>query len=573
MNKETKNLKNSKFKKQRGRKDSGRQTKDDFRANSSSAPRDKTSILRDGSEDSRINGIKCVNSTNDPNWYAASEALMRDAASLPFSESLGNELTLHSYFPNAEAPNWKKVIPGVMAIRFIPGCGISTRFSSPVNVAARNIYSFVTSHQSGAKNYEAPDLMMYLLAMDSIYSFWNFIVRVYGVANLYAQKNRYLPRGILTAMNVDPDDVIKNLSDLRYGINHAVQDIGSRCVPSTIPLIKRHSFMNQYLYLDNPQEKAQIYLYTLEGYHKWIDATDTSPGYLNYESMWTDAETGNPLPLWTVQGLLGELESMIAMVMSSQDFDRMSGDILKAYPGKLIGLQEIPETYTVIPVYDDVVLSQIENSTAMGSPLKEEGPPGTLRNTASIIQVAASNEITYAPYFVAAPQKFFDVVINAHTDETTPAQIMEWTRLITTLDPDYVKGTTIDAAKAQAQYAGTEIVTYYTVVELSADQKTFKKFDHTSFPWYYNSAENVNWIVEMWSRFTTFNRHPMLRIGQPESASTALTDGSWFTQMIADFDNYTSISPRTLSHLHETAILSELAVPLLGAATKTHTGV
>lgn len=113
---------------------------------------------------------------NDPGWYEVSPELTRDVASIPFNIITGSGL------PKVNVPNSGTTIamlgndfsdcalPGVFAIRYVPTIGTSAGPTSAVNVAGRSIYSWVRHQNSGHSNYEAVDLLDYILAMDSIYT-------------------------------------------------------------------------------------------------------------------------------------------------------------------------------------------------------------------------------------------------------------------------------------------------------------------------------------------------------------------------------------------------------------------
>lgn len=134
---------------------------------------------------------KCA--PNDPSWYAANSALLRDSASFSFNNPLGNRITL-SGAPSSVSISRTFAIPGVYAIYCGPSIGRSLDNSSPVNIAARNIYSFVRHANSGHSNYDAPDLMLYLLAMDQLYSGLAFMSRAYGVMSQYSQATGIYPK-------------------------------------------------------------------------------------------------------------------------------------------------------------------------------------------------------------------------------------------------------------------------------------------------------------------------------------------------------------------------------------------
>lgn len=147
--------------------------------------------------------------TNDPTWYSSDPALLRDAASIPFSWPVGTPIDLN--VPDVSKMRWS--VPGICALDVVPVYGTNESKTSALNIAANSLYSFVRHANSGHSNYDAPDLMLYVCAMSQVYSFINYMMRAYGLANLYSQKNRYLPAGLLQASGIDHSKIIDNLAD------------------------------------------------------------------------------------------------------------------------------------------------------------------------------------------------------------------------------------------------------------------------------------------------------------------------------------------------------------------------
>lgn len=126
---------------------------------------------------------------NDWRWYANNQQLLKDFANFPYGAPVGR--TVPGYYPTA---NSGSAVPGLCTIELVPSIGVSKNENSAINVSARNIYSYVRHRNSGSTNYEAPDLMIYLMAMDSIYSFLSWMKRLYGLMMDYTPYNRYYPK-------------------------------------------------------------------------------------------------------------------------------------------------------------------------------------------------------------------------------------------------------------------------------------------------------------------------------------------------------------------------------------------
>ena len=318
---------------------------------------------------------------NDWRWYAQNEQLLKDTASFSYNYPLGS---LVQRTATGKEPVDTTAIPGIMAVHVSPAFGGSDSRTSPINVAMRNIYSFVRHANSGHTNYDAPDLAIYLMAMDSCYSFLSYLRRIYGVAMTFSYTNRYYPTAIVNAMDVNFEDIHRNLADFRAYINSLAVKVGSMCVPASMAYFARHMWMYEGYYLDSNQDKAQTYLYVPDGFYQYTLDTD-SAGMLKFKPLMpfgyhiSSRNVSNTADtLLTYQQLHDYGDALLEPILQSEDMNIMSGDILKAF-GKenLYMVQMIPENYTVLPTYNEEVLNQINNATLVGQYVPESSAVGT----------------------------------------------------------------------------------------------------------------------------------------------------------------------------------------------------
>lgn len=413
--------------------------------------------------------------SNDWKWYAENEQLVKDVASYPFAWPVGTELSTGIPFVDNHA------IPGIMCIYTSPAVGYADTTSAPINTAARNIYSYVRHANSGHTNYEAPDLMMYLLAMDSIYSFISYAKRIYGVMNLYTYENRYYPDALLTAMGVSPEDFRTHIADFRAFVNTLVVRVGSMAIPASMSYMARHMWMYEGIYVDSDTPKAQTYLYSPAGFY--ISRLDKNGlGMLHYVPLQADGSTLLTYEQFTTYAL-----AMIEPILASEDYNIMSGDILKAFgeSGIYKGFG-ISEEYQVLPSYNKEVLSQIENATLLTAYLPDtafdptvpaspdiyqvivedatqpNGPTGYLRcvpRFKGIWEVLGMVESTVDGKVISAIDTIYGAskIINSHEDMQDPKDVMVMTRLTNTLeeipDEDLIFYTSKTCGSDVAHYA------------------------------------------------------------------------------------------------------------------------
>lgn len=350
---------NDKSKNQRGKRGGGK-----GRSNFSKRQRDIESVDMAGQKKLADDTGRILGS-NDPRWYAFNDSLLRDSSSFSYSAPVGGQLNTGITSLDANS------IPGIMTFYCSPSFGKSLEPMSPLNTAARNIYSFVRHANSGSRNYDSTDLMLYLCAMDSAYSLTSYMKRLYGVLNLYTYQNRYYPAAVAYAMRVDFTDFISHLADFRAFINSYAVRIGSMCIPSSMSYMARHMWMYSELYVDSNTEKAQTYFYNPHAFYKYsLDVNGA--GMLQYTPM-TAAEDHN----MTFAELRDYALALIAPILASEDCNIMSGDILKAFSAdgvfKVTGINEV---YQCFPIYNTEVMSQFENLTMVGYP-----PTAQINNT------------------------------------------------------------------------------------------------------------------------------------------------------------------------------------------------
>lgn len=320
--------------------------------------------------------INTGSSDNDPKWYAVNPSILRDTASFPYSRITGVPIlnTPGSVQKPALAVGGVSIdsnpVPGILSVNWIPTIGGANSETDAINIAANSIYSFVRHANSGHSNYDAPNLMNYLLAMDSAYSFYSMMVRAYGVLNNYEMLNKYTPQALITAMRLDFADLQKNMANFRAYINQYAYRLSSLAVPVDIYYITRHIWMNENIYTDAETTKAQYYMYYQAGYWRWIEGSSvevlgrldlTSPSLSTHLTQ--DTGCLRPVNVSNLSDLISFGNGLLGPIIGSEDMNIMSGDILKAFGAEnLFKVLPISETYFVTPSYNQEVLSQFENA-------------------------------------------------------------------------------------------------------------------------------------------------------------------------------------------------------------------
>lgn len=495
---------------------------------------------------------------NDVSWYTKNQQMLNDSASFSYNSPLGTPLPWDQIFKDGSrtlgTPIRKDAVPGLFQLLYAPIIGVSLDSTSPANLAAQNIYSYVRYMNSGAKNYDQADLMLYLLAMDSVYMMWNYAKRVMLYAQTYSQYNKYLPKILAYSDCVDLDDLQANMADYRARLNALATNITSFCVPAVMPLFLRHSWMASNIYKDSSSVKSQMYIMTPVYAFKYSETGSKFGGSLTPVS--TPINTSIDAGKFTIvkfSAILNMIKELLDAISYSEDIGVMSGDILKAYgQEKLFKITAVTPDESIEPVYNEEVLSQIHNSSTMYAAFT------TAADQWTITQDPNTGFLKFNPRFTKRPITYGATLLNSRFDSPTAADNMIATRLAaSTYEAD--DGVYIDAA-------GSELVMGYYIYSWTRGTDGTLNINVNQIPdaWIFNADETAasmtTRLINM-ARVAAFDWHPLI----PLFAATTSTGDLTLCGMVGDINNYTIISDYNLEMLHTNALLSEFNVPQLGS--------
>lgn len=557
-----------------GRKNNGQNRKDKYNKQDQKRKGSKGRKFSDRCDDRDLNTRN--GSDNDVHWYLANPALIRDTANYPYAWPLGNKVDLHyklnptAYSGNRDADKWrvnKNALPGVMTLKWEPTIGFSDGPDAPVNLAARSIYTYVRHVNSGATNYQSTDLMLYLLAMDSVYSWWSALRRLYGTMMTYSYLNRYYPRALVTAMGFNYDDIKDNMAQLRAHINQLAVRMGSFAVPASMSYMARHQWMNENMYLDSPTGKGQTYLFRQRAYWVFQYNNTTKVGELKR----TYAKDN-----MTFREIVEFTNSLLDPIVWDEDFNIMSGDILKAFgnDGILKTFDTKPD-YILLPVYNAEVLSQMMNSTGYGT-----FRYGNSDENVTVWQKV--DDLTSDSYLMSKPNIMVgyataigqgagqeDRFITFNFDNVTPENTIVATRLtnIITKEPG--------SAVQELRTCGSEVVTGYSIYTLGkgTQENSILVTNFTSIledTYIYNKVDdNIPNFADLFNTLAQIGRfdwHPAVNISiRYRNGADGNSDTFVMYDSLFDVNNYTILSARDLEQMASVIMQNMFAVPLMGA--------
>lgn len=523
-----------------------------------------------GSSD-RSNVIRKAKKSNDPAWYAKSPEMMTSASSVNFYQPAGKELdVLGLNTLDAEVRNSLISVPGVLQINYAPGIGYSDSPTSAASIAARSLYNDVRHVQSGHSNYDAPDLMMYVIAAANAYAYLFWMRRIYGTIRLFNANNQYMPRALLRAMGAS-ENILNEGFNLYWYIQEYTAKLSAFCYPSGMPFFDRYNFMNEHVYLDSAVNKGGMYVFRPLYFWRYDEYGTPGKGRLVAEAI-----NGN----YDLAAIKAYGDKLVGSLSDSEDCYIMSGDILKAYGGEIYKVDVIGLDYTVDIRLDLEVLEQIHNATVWGGEYVIDASQEWGSGPASgvIDQDVTTGALLYGPK-VRKFTQMDDIALESNrllslpTDDTKPEFIMTSTRLMSfgnVVKSDDMSGLVPDAKDAIAiDCCGTEIITGLVVFWYQHETSTGNWVLTQSNPLITFFAVQSYWTTGSMTtaalgnalahidRVRQFDFHPFISLWIYDEE----THKKYRTSQAMELENYTTVDKLQVSRMHETALLSLFDVP------------
>ena len=422
--------------------------------------------------------------SNDSAWYTRFPEVLLPAARVPYTWPLGRRLGTNAGLPSAMGKN---SLPGIMTFHYVPVFGdmgdTEWDLNAPINQAARDQWAGMRSANAGAKLWDAPDGMIYELAYDSIASFITWCKRIYYAWPNVSQENLYVPKALFHALGVDYDDFTDKINDFRSWINSYIVRASAYAVPANMSIYSRHTWMISGLYTDNPTMQSQMYVFNPIGFWEFGLNSETGAGCLKWKKMpyWNEGDIPAPegsvyKSLATFKDIKSYGESILLAFSNNEDASTISGDMLKWVGSEnTLKFSLAQENIMLVPTYDEVVLTQINNITLMGEPTWSDGFIGLDQNPNigsgaldSILEfnVGGPDAVLRTANVSAKPPGMSFLtdsrLVNSPVENPSPELIVEMTRLTCIAsEPEYVpEGKTW---KYECITGNTEIVSFASI--------------------------------------------------------------------------------------------------------------
>lgn len=540
-----KNFKTSKTK-QQPRKDSDTKRVNFDNTRVSRFKRDMSESKEQKEDPKGVKGKKGKSAiSNDISWYSHNPQMLKSSASLPFSNTVGMSLPWEC----------KYTFPGVMGIHY--DISLGGYDSHAIMEAANSTYSYVVHANSRNQSYDANDLMMIILAGNEIFRAIAHAIRAYGVAKTFSQENRYLPEALLKVMGFDPVDIRNNLAQMWFDINRLIAMSTQLWIPNTFPFITRQFWMNSHVYMDGNSKKAQLYLYVPGTFYQYDPTINENGGGLKFIEPWAKNVEGNTLN-WTWSKFNTMITDMFSALLDDQDRGIIFGDILKAYgPDKLYTVSEITADYTVTPVYDSEVLTQINNVVIfrnLGGDIVQHNtgqqgsaPIITKKYNYRTYDSGNANEINVPNGTASVPLR--PILNFMDKEDPTPEDIMIATRMMVAKYTYSLVGTD---HIVWPMHTGTEVANSICVAAFGNGSEG--KSLNTIYVDVYTPAltgANVGRTVS--SQFAAFDWCPYIYLANAMPTPSANDAGGFSVyNVVGDIENYTFVDDELLRKLHAT---------------------
>lgn len=418
-------------------------------------------------------------STNDVNWYFASQEMFNQASRLSFQNFLGR--------PIIDSVK----VPTVATMYTNPSVGVSVKYDntgyatrSGLNLAAQRLYTKLNIFSGRASNYAPQDVAIMLGAMAELISMFEYARRAFGIVLFYNERNRDIPTRLLTAMGIDAADFYDNQANYRKKFNKLVQSIDQLPLIMNITYMQKAMFMYQRIYTDSESLMAQMYMFAPAS--TWIlDETMNEHGsVLKTMPVCMAIDGSGPVNVDTMANRLKLINQMVDALLNSSSLNTVYADIYnlanKSSEVKLFKMDLLADNYSVEPVYDKMILNQIHNSDIMGVPTYPRG-------AASVKYVQRTpfndvycnpdvNMIVYNPamidksnlYVYPATNRGYKL-IDLHTSNPTDEEVAESTRLAGFFYPGTPAADLKDANNNQLRLAYTLGDHYVTEIIISGN--------------------------------------------------------------------------------------------------------
>lgn len=364
--------------------------------------------------------FKCYEkkNTNHPNWRSNNPQLEKEVAGLPTWQPIGYSNLLVN--PNYESLVQMETnfVPGIMTFEVLQVFGEASDWNSALNVVGRDLGVAIMKRAGYNGAYEYTDLVKHIAQGASLMSNYEFIKSIFGCLHLVKAESAYIkPEALITCSGIDFGDLSSSINNTRSKFNTVIRTCGQIMAPAGFPILDRFRWIFQNFYADTTMGTAQLYRFVPSGFyllnHKTGNLEFKTRDQIAELTGYTKTEAGYPLSMF-----IDFLSMQISAITGDSNYLAMTKDFGRTFPTQIFQPEEVPENYTINPIYDDAVLVEIEN---MDIAFNCSFETGIITNECVLDLVEIQNETYNAPelhqklqFNITGANNLFDPVVQDH---------------------------------------------------------------------------------------------------------------------------------------------------------------
>nr|AVX53571.1 putative capsid [Marmot picobirnavirus] len=472
---------------------------------------------------------------NDFEWYNRNPLLTASVGAIPYPYKPGMKVPFAT--PNSGTSNgW--TIPGIMEIEWTPTFGYSNSATDPASIVGKEIFAKVREVFSGSIDADAPDFVIYLGALDSIFAYISWLKRVYKTVTVYSPENFLFPDYLLGTygFNFAQIDALKaDRMKLFQVITELIAMTGKFRCPDVFDILNRHRWMNENVYTDSPIINSQLYVFNMQYVYKYgLSSGDAPAGMLTCTKMDFGSSTS------IVDDLFAFGRELIDALANSDDAYIISGYLMRAYEGVgQFNVEQLTMGEQLIPVYVPEVLSQIENTYTIN--YNQDYP--TVLSWNNVTQEPLTNAVICKPIYNTGA-KMTDYTLNPtisiRSEVPTVIETIEASRLTTSIKSDgsIVCATEIPLRLGLNSWAGLGIGTRKVSQAMTQNTST--------------AVADFLTNTQVWFALTQWDWHPRIYVS---NAMVNTVPGE--LTVLGDVHNITTLTTEQLEQIHRVCLYSE----------------
>lgn len=468
-----------------------------------------------------------------------------------------------------------------MVLDWVPSVGFAGTANDPINISAKEIYAKVRKAYSSSLDADGPDMIIYMLALDSVFTYIAALKRIYRLLNAYRPDNYDMPDALLISMGLTKNEIATlrlNKTQMWQLINELVLQSRKFTCPEVMDLFNRHYWMSDRVFTDAPSWNSQFYLFNLAGVLAYTSDADPSaqeiPGCEMLHTPWADPKrTTNVSP----KSLYDFGVDLINRLVLWDDAYTINGYFMRAFEGQRGFIVDQIEADPVFEAaYSEEVLTQIENSmTVAGGIQWMLGDVVATNTNLNVWQVPETNLVASSPQIAITSTNDKLGVFQRELVSNTKPYINLRSEM-----PTAIENTIATRLKCESEvFAGSDIITSTmdcateialcwrliptTTLVGSLTTVNYGMWVPQKPIWAINLTPNAELIGVYSKLFFTeaFDWHPTINIvytNAPGSDWKQLPPGTYLLPFIlGDIHNETIISKEDLENLHRVCCYSE----------------